>query len=390
MNSSFAAPYASEVIRWLAASPQPARRDFGLSAAAYGDRVVEIRQRDIVEWPFCILTEFSAGLSSGHRILLVAPLSGHFAFILREMVLGLVEGADVSVTDWLNASHVPLSAGDFGFDDNVETIVESLKLIGPGAHVIALCQGVMPALAATAVMSRSDPDFAPRSLTLMGGPVDPLANPTRVVRLLFQRGLRWIEANALDTVGPSQPGDGRFVYPAYRQFSALMAYLYRHLTTGGELLRKISDDDGIDPIRFPFLDLFISLMDLPAKYFLENIQKVFLDREAWTGELTFRGEPVDFTSIRNTALMTIEGANDDIAAPGQTSAAHRLCPNVPDGMRLDLVMPGAGHFSLFHGAMWREALLPEVKAFVGRASVSGVLRSDNPLMNFSPLTFIKA
>jgi poly(3-hydroxybutyrate) depolymerase len=226
----------------------------------------------------------------------------------------------------------------------------------------------MPALAATALLAKNDPALAPRTLTLIGGPVDPLANPTRVVRMLRQRSLKWLEANALDTVDPSYPGAQRPVYPAHLQMSALLAYLYRHLTSGGELAQKILNDDGLDPVNFPFFDLFISLMDLPAKYFLENIEKVFLDRAAWTGKLTWRDEPVDFGAIRNTALLTIEGAEDDIAAPGQTSAAHRLCPNLAADMRRSLVVPGSGHFSLFYGKMCRELVLPEIKAFHLNAS----------------------
>lgn len=368
MFSDSPASPASEFLRWFGPNQQPIRRAFGLSNNTDHHHSIDIHQRDVAQWPFCILTEFSASNSSENRILLVAPLSGHFAFILREMVAGLVEQADVSVTDWLNARHVSLRAGDFGFDDNVDVIARSMRMIGPGAHVIALCQGVMPALAATALLAKNDPALAPRTLTLIGGPVDPLANPTRVVRMLRQRSLKWLEANALDTVDPSYPGAQRPVYPAHLQMSALLAYLYRHLTSGGELAQKILNDDGLDPVNFPFFDLFISLMDLPAKYFLENIEKVFLDRDAWTGNLTWRGEPVDFGAIRDTAILTIEGSDDDIAAPGQTSAAHRLCPNLAADMRRSLVVPGSGHFSLFYGKMCRELVLPEIKAFHLNAS----------------------
>ncbi len=282
--------------------------------------------------------------------------------------MGLAGQADVSVTDWLNACFVPLSEGEFGFDENIETIADSIKLLGPDVHVIALCQGVVPALAATAVLAQSDPASVPRSLILMGGPVDPLANPTRVVNLLRQRSLPWIEANSLDRVGPFLPGANRRVYPARHQLSALFAYYCRHFLSGGEVFHKAFEDDGLDPARFPFLELFTALMDLPARYFLENIQKVFLAREPWVGGLSWHGEPVDFTAIRDTALMTIEGELDDIAAPGQTSAAHRLCPNIPNDQRNKLIMDGAGHFSLFYGRLCREKVLPEITAFIGRVN----------------------
>ena len=339
------------------------RRDFGISHISGDDRSIQIGQRDLISWPFCVLTEFTVATNTDDCILLIAPLSGHFALILREMVIGFLPRSRVYVTDWLDARHVPLSARDFGFDENIEVIIQSIKRLGPGLHVCALCQGVVPALAATAILSQHNPSLAPLSLTLIGGPVDPQANPTRVVKLLQQRPLDALEATALATVEPGFAGAGRRVYPGLHQLSALLAYFYRHMSTGGELLHKTLNDDGLDPVRFPFFSLFTSLMDLPAKYFLENIQKVFLERQPWTGQLRWRGERVDFGAIRNTALMTVEGEYDDIAAPGQTSAAHRLCQNLPSDMRRRLIQTGAGHFSLFYGRTWRGKVLPAINAF---------------------------
>jgi poly(3-hydroxybutyrate) depolymerase len=354
----------ADAIRWFVPKQQPIRRDFGVLQSFANGRSAEISTRDKAVWPFCVLSEFSSTSSADNRILVVAPLSGHFAFILREMVAELVRKADVSVTDWLNAGFVPLSEGEFGFDENIDTIMQSIKRSGPDLHVIALCQGVVPALAATALLAQYDPANTPRSLILMGGPVDPIANPTRVVRLLRQRSLKWIETNALDWVGPSLPGAERRVYPARHQLLALFAYFFRHVMSDGEVLHKVLDDDGLDPAHFPFLELFTALMDLPAQYFLENIQKVFLDREPWTIGLNWYGKPVDFGAIQDTALMTIEGELDDIAAPGQTSAAHRLCPNIPDSQRHKLILDGAGHFSLFYGKVCRYRVVPEITAFM--------------------------
>ncbi len=366
---SLALPFSADAVRWFTPHEEPKRRDFGIAQLTSDSVTVAVHQRSLAEWPFCVLSEFTAGAGGDHRILLVAPLSGHFAFILREMVIGLVPMARVGVTDWVNAKHVPLTAGEFGFDDNIAIIVESIRLLGPGAHVVALCQGVVPALAATAILSASEPAFAPRSLTLLGGPVDPLANPTRVVGLIRQRTLDWLAANALEQVGPAYSGAGRRVYPATHQHSALFAYFWRHLISGGELLNKVFNDDGLDQKHFPFLELFTSLMDLPGRYFLENIAKIFHAREPWEGGLRWRGEAVDFGAIRSTALMTIEGAQDDIAAPGQTSAAHRLCPNIPDAMRAQLVVPEAGHFSLFYGRVWREMVLGAIASFMRRQAL---------------------
>ena len=339
------------------------RRDFGISELVEDGRLVQIRRRDIARLPFCILGEFAGTPAPQDRVLLIAPLSGHFGYILREMVLGFLPGSAVYVTDWLDARFVRQSAGDFGFDENIEVIVESIRRLGPGVDVCALCQAAVPTLAATAVIAQQEPCLAPRSLTLIAGPVDPLANPTRVVRLLRQRPLDAIATSALDKVASTFPGGGRLVYPAVHQLSALLAYYYRHVMSGGELLSKTLDDDGLDPVHFPFFSLFTSLMDLPAKYFLENIETVFLERRPCTGQLKWRGRRVDFAAIRDTALMTIEGEHDDIAAPGQTSAAHRLCSNIPGGMRRRVVQTGAGHFSLFYGRTWRERILPEINAF---------------------------
>jgi poly(3-hydroxybutyrate) depolymerase len=357
-------PFGADALRWFVPRNEPARRGFSISTVGQGSHQLDVHTSELAQWPFCTLAEFASASSGNKRILLVAPLSGHFAFILREMVLGLVPHANVSVTDWRNARYVPLSAGEFGFDDNIDIIARSIKRLGPATHVIALCQGAVPALAATALLAERQPELAPRSLILVGGPVDPLANPTRVVELLRNSPLEWFEQHVLDRVGPSFPGVWRMVYPARNQIAALTAYFYRHWTSRGELFGQMLADDGIDPMTVPFFDLFTSLMDLPAKFFLENIQKVFQDRDIWTGHLQWRGQAVNFGAIRHTALMTVEGSDDDIAAPGQTRAAHQLCSNIPAPMHRTLTVDGAGHFSLFHGGIWREKVLPEVSGFM--------------------------
>jgi poly(3-hydroxybutyrate) depolymerase len=343
---------------------------FGVSAwFRQNGSVPGVEERSMAFWPFCTLLSFTAARKPRAKVLIVTPLSGHYAFITREMVIGLLPRADVHVTGWLDASRVPASAGDFGFDENIAYIRSACRLLAPGLHVIALCQGVVPALASAALLA-GDGDSAslPRSLILTGGPADPLASPARVGELLRQRPLDWFRQNVLDEVPDPMPGSGRMVYPAFRQAAALQAYLFRHLSTGGELWRKVVHDDGLDPVRYPFLEMFNALMDLPARYFLENIERVFQRRCIWEEGLYWRGRKADFTGLRQIALMTVEGAHDDIAVPGQTSAAHRLCPGIPDTRRASAVVPEAGHFSLFHGSIWRRSVLPEIEAFMyGRA-----------------------
>ena len=358
-------PLASGFAKWMTPAESPRRREYGVGLQAKGSYGRRLTQTDLTEWPFCVLTEFATKSAHADTVLLVAPLSGHFSFILREMVVGLSPGARIGVTDWLNARYIPVSHGDFGFEDNVATIMQSLRRLGPDTHVVALCQSVVPALAAAAILAREEPEHAPRSLALIGGPVDPLANPTRVVELLRECPLRSLENSVLEPVGAAYPGAGRIVYPARRQLNMLMTYYYRHLSVRGEVYRKTIEDDGLDPVNFPFWDLFTSLMDLPATYFLENIRRVFLDRDICHGMLCYRGAPVDFRAIRNMPLMTIEGENDDIAAPGQTAAAHAICANIPEDRRRRLVIPGAGHFSLFHGRIFRNSILPEIRSFLG-------------------------
>lgn len=367
---------AANMWKWFADREQPSRRAFGLASPEPGTagagQPEALEETVVQDKPFGALVKFTGRAAreerERRRILLVAPLSGHFAFLLRDMVAGLAPEASVYVTDWVNARHAPLSAGDFGFSDNIDYVVDALREVGPGAHVVAVCQGVVPALAAVAVVSNEEPESAPASLTLIGGPVDPLANPTRVVRLLRERPLAWYRDRLLRRVPKDAPGAGRLVYPASTQLQGLAAYFSRHFTWRLELFEKALREDGVNNGRFPFLDLYASIMDLPATYFLENTELVFLERAVWTGRLRWKGEPIDFGCIRRTALMTVEGERDDIAAPGQTSAAHCLCPRVPEGARCQLVLPKAGHFSVFHGQRWRDEVMPCIVAFMdGRA-----------------------
>lgn len=363
--STALSPFGSRLMDGFLPEEQPARRPFGISRLHQEGRLIEIGERTLAEWPFCTLVEFARTPAPPAQILLVAPLSGHFPLLLREAVIGLLAHARVFVTDWINARHVPIKAGDFGLTDNIRYILRIMKRLGRDLHVIALCQAAVPTLAATAILSQQNEANAPRSLVLIGGPVDPLANPTRVVTLLRQRPLSWFKTYALRDVESNYPGRGRLVYPASHQHAALVAYLLRHIGSRGELYHKIMQDDGLDREHYSFLELYLSLMDLPAENFLENIQKVFHERAAWTGQLLWQGEAIRFGAIRNTALMTVEGEYDDIAAPGQTNSAHDLCPNIPQSARHRYILPQGGHFSLFYGQAWRERVLPEIKSFCG-------------------------
>lgn len=350
----------------------PARSLFGLEALRVGQATVRVTQTDHLSLPFGLLTTFSHPKVGPRRILVVAPLAGDFPVLLRDLVVGLLRHDTVSVTDWLDARYVPAHEGQFGLEDNIRYVMAMMRHLGPDLDVVAVCQGVVAALAATALIAAESLDQAPRSLVLIGGPVDPLANPTRVVRLVRARSLQWFQNNVISAVPAGLPGEGRLVYPAVHQRTTFSAYLARHLAARGELLWKLLRDDGEDPVHFPFLKLCLLMMDLPAQFFLENIREVYHRRSLLTGDLLVGDKRVNLRAIRRTALMTIEGQDDDIAAPGQTYAAHAACVSVPAQWRSHLLVPGSGHFSLFHGGIWRQTVLPGILSFLEKApAVSG-------------------
>jgi poly(3-hydroxybutyrate) depolymerase len=322
--------------------------------------------------PFCAITRLARS-DGTHlpKVLVVAPLSSHFPILLRDLVLGLLPSFQVFMTDWVNARHVPVEQGPFDLDENTSYIVEAMRLLAPELNVIALCQAGVPALVATSYHANNDSGCAPRGLVLIAAPIDPAANPTRVSRLIRSRTLSWYERNVIAEVSSPDAGKGRLVYPGSVQLLGLWAYLARHLREGGELLGKMLTDDGADPVRFPFLDLYSAVMDLPAEVFIDILRHVYLERTLASGTLRARNQTVGLQSIRGTALMTVEGEHDDIAAPGQTQRAHDLCPSVPADARRQLVVPACGHFSLFHGDIWRTRVLPEVRAFIGQSNGPG-------------------
>lgn len=352
--------------RLYAGADQPARLSLEIDAVEVQGQKIAVTSEDILQTPFCALSRLTrADRMHLPKVLVVAPLSGHFPILLRDLIIGLLPHCEVYVSDWVNARYVPKSCGPFDLAANISWVIEMIERVGSRANLIALCQAAVPALVATAHLAEKSPRAAPRSLVLMAAPIDPACPPTRVARLIRARPRAWYERQAITAVEATYPGNGRLVYPAAMQLSGLQAYFARHMLQGGELLYKILRDDGCDPHRFPFLDIYSALMDLPAEVFLDIIRHIYQERTLWNGGIRARGEPVDFAAITSTALMTVEGENDDIAAPGQTSRAHDLCPSVPPARRRQLIVPGCGHFSLFHGDTWRARVLPELEAFIG-------------------------
>lgn len=328
-----------------------------------------LTERVALERPFCRLLHFveaGAGAADKPKLLLVAPMSGHHATLVRDTVAGLSAAHEVYVTDWTDARMVPRNAGRFGFDDYVEYLIEFIHRIGMGGHVVAVCQAAPAALAAAALMAQTDDPFRPASLVLMGGPVDPAASLTMPAQLASSKPLSWFENNVIATVPGCYPGAGRQVYPGFIQLGGFMSmHLDRHIGEHLALFRHLSQGDGESAeAHRRFYDEYLSVMDLTAEFYLETLRKVFRERALARGTLTVRGVRVDPNAIRDTALMTVEGGRDDISGVGQTAAAHKLCVNLRDDQRRTLVQDGVGHFGIFNGRRWREAILPAVTDFI--------------------------
>jgi poly(3-hydroxybutyrate) depolymerase len=368
---------------WLPAPAQAAVRDLTRAFAA-GAELVErctrrfgkpefvipgLVERVAVEKPFCRLLHFVApGGGEKPKVLLVAPMSGHHATLLRDTVTGLARDHEVFVTDWTDARMVPLAAGAFGFDDYIEYVMEFIRRIGFGCHVVAVCQAAPAVLAGVALMAGAGDPHCPSSMVLMGGPIDPAANPTMPVQMAASKPLSWFESNIIATVPGGYPGAGRRVYPGFIQLSGFMSmHMDRHIGEHLALFRHLvqGDGDSADAHR-RFYDEYLSVMDLSADFYLETLRRVFRERALAVGSLTVRGVKVDPAAIRDTALLTIEGSRDDISGVGQTFAAHRLCSGLSEAQREHRLQQGVGHFGIFNGRRWREDILPAVTDFIAR------------------------
>ena len=297
------------------------------------------------------------------RVLVVAPLSGHFSTLLRGLVRTLLPEHEVCITDWHDAREARIVDGRFGFDDYVAHLIHWLETMGPGTHVLAVCQPCVQVLAATAVMAQAGSAAQPRSMTLMAGPIDARINPTRVNQLATSRPIDWFERNLIASVPQRYRGGGRRVYPGFVQLAAFMSMnierhrkahldLYDHLARGN--LEKARP-------TMAFYDEYFAVLDLTAEFYLETVAWVFQEARLAKGELTFRGRPVEPNAIRRTALLTVEGERDDICALGQTAAAHDLCTGLKPFRKRHHMQAGVGHYGVFSGKRWQEQVYPIVR-----------------------------
>lgn len=347
--------------------------DWGITETMAGDCAVPVRIEAVREKPFCSLIRFHRSEShmpkerqSDPRVLIVAPLSGHYATLLRGTVQAMLPEHDVYVTDWKDARMVPLSKGRFGLEDYTDYVKEFIKVLGPDLHVMAVCQPGPAVLAAASMMAEDNDPAQPASVTLMGSPIDTRLSPTVPNELATSRDLEWFERKVIMSVPWPNPGMFRRVYPGFLQLTGFMHMnMDRHVNAHLQLFRHMIAGDGesADAHR-DFYDEYMSVLDMTEEFYLETIKVVFQNHDLPDGRMKHRGRLVRPQAIRRTALMTVEGERDDISGVGQTQAAHDLCVNVPAEMRNRLVHPRVGHYGIFNGRRWREEIQPEIRDFI--------------------------
>ncbi len=342
---------------------------FDLPQTVVNGQTVPVVEKIVWSKPFCNLLHFQRILPPGHapdpKILIVAPMSGHYATLLRGTVEALLPSAEVYITDWIDARMVPVSEGNFDFNDYVDYVIEMIHHLGERTNVIAVCQPSVPVLAAVALMEADNDPLAPASMTLMGGPIDTRINPTAVNELAKSKSLDWFRDNVVMPVPWPQPGFMRKVYPGFLQLSGFMSMnLDRHMIAQKDFFWHLVKNDGEPAEKHrDFYDEYLAVMDLTAEFYLQTVDLVFMRHALPKGEMTHRGKRVDTSAIRRVALLTVEGENDDISGVGQTHAAQTICTNIPENMRMHYVQPDVGHYGVFNGSRFRREIAPRIVAF---------------------------
>jgi poly(3-hydroxybutyrate) depolymerase len=340
---------------------------FGLNITKIGGEAVAITEEIIASKPFCNLLHFKRETETNDpKMLIVAPISGHHATLLRGTVEALLPEHDVYITDWTDAKLVPLSKGKFDLEDNIEYIMDFIRVLGPDVHVLAVCQPAVPVLAAVALMAQMDDPKQAKSMTLMGGPIDTAAAPTVVTRLADERPIEWFQNTVIQSLPFYYPGAHRLVYPGFIQLQGFVSMnVERHVGEHVKLFQNLvkGDDDSVTSHR-KFYDEYLSVMDTTAEFYLQTVERVFQQRALALGTFTWHDQLVQPQAIQKTALLTIEGELDDICAPGQTRAAQDLCSGLPDDMKTAHLQIGVGHYGIFNGRKWREVIMPVVRQFV--------------------------
>jgi len=345
--------------------------EFGIKETKVHGLTVPVREEIVMKKTFCNLLHFDrdetvVGKRYDPKVLIIAPMSGHYATLLRGTVQEMIKEHNTYITDWIDARDVPAYEGSFDLDDFIDYIIEFIQFLGPNTHVIAVCQPAVPALAAAAVMAANDDPCQPASMTLMGGPIDTRRNPTQVNKLAEEKPLSWFESNVIHYVPFPNAGFGRRVYPGFIQLTGFMTMnLERHTQAHMKLFENLvkGDCDSVNQHK-SFYEEYLAVMDLPADFYLQTVKTVFQDHALPKGEMMHRGQRVDCSAIRKTALMTVEGERDDICGLGQTEAAHSLCTGIPVDEHYYYVQPGVGHYGVFSGTRWRTEIQPRIREMI--------------------------
>jgi poly(3-hydroxybutyrate) depolymerase len=345
---------------------------FGLGETKVNGITVAIKEQVLLQKPFASLLHFkkdfpeNSAIAAQEKLLIVAPMSGHYATLLRGTVEAMLPHFDVYVTDWADARTVPLSLGKFDLEDYVDYLIEMLQLLGPGVNIMAVCQPSVPVMAAVSLLNARSESFAPKSMILMGGPIDTRRNPTAVNKLAKEKGADWFRQNVIMKVPFPHAGFMRDVYPGFLQLTGFMTMnLDRHLDAHRQLFWHLVEGDGESADRrTDFYDEYMSVMDLTAEFYLQTVDRVFIHHDLPNGSYMHRGSLIEPAKITTTALMTIEGERDDISGVGQTEAAHDLCTGLPAGKKLHHLQLGVGHYGVFSGSRFRNDIVPMIVNFV--------------------------
>lgn len=353
---------------------------FGLPETTVGGILTPVVEEVVWDRPFCTVLHFRRQLPESaprqSKLLIVAPMSGHYATLLRGTVEAFLPSHDVYITDWHNARAVPTERGIFGLDDYIDYLVEIMRVLskqgdGVPLHTLGVCQASVPLICAVAALEGEGGKDAPESMVLMGGPIDPRRSPTAVNRLAVERGVDWFHRNCIHTVPFPHAGLGRSVYPGFLQLSGFMAMnLERHVAAHVEMFNHLVEGDGDSAEKHrDFYDEYLAVMDLAAEFYLETVEKVFIRHQIPEGKLRHRGEIIDLSAISRTALLTVEGEKDDISGVGQTYAAQELCANVPETRKQHYLQEGVGHYGVFNGSRFRKEIAPRIRDFTARVEV---------------------
>lgn len=343
--------------------------EFGLPSTWVRGETVPITEVAVWERPFCRLVHFERGGGKPNRdpkLLIVAPMSGHYATLLRGTVEAMLPRQDVYITDWADARMVPLAAGRFDLDSYIDYVIEMIRFLGPNTHVLAVCQPAVPVFAAAALMEEDGDPATPASITLMGGPIDTRVNRTEVNKVAEQRGIDWFRRNVIMTVPFPHPGFMRPVYPGFLQLGGFMSMnLDRHITAHRAFYNHLIQGDGDSARKHTeFYDEYLAVMDLTAEFYLQTCETVFIRHDLPQGRMYHRDRLIDPKALRKVAMMTVEGEKDDISGVGQTAAAHALAPNIPESRRVLYVQPGVGHYGVFNGSRFRADIAPRISDFI--------------------------